>query len=355
MIGAGPAGLAVTASLAKRGVRAHLVDRHGQPGGAYARMYPELCLASHPRFLSLPDFPIRSPGDSVTAHDYAKYLKAFSRHHALEVQKREVESVIKHNENFEVRFADAPQSLNYEALVVATGMYDHPVIPRVGNLPIEDAVGRAGPLVVYANNWQGPNQLRGSHVLIIGSGLSAVEIAEQCARSGLHVSLSARHGEMRWMFPSRVLGFHLNRVKGWFYGLLTLLPVRTVRALCVEGWPYPVRDEGFSGFLSAGLITIHAEVVSIQERDIGFSDGTRIAADSIVVAAGYRFDAPFLKDLFPDTDPAMLPILHSESRTIRNLFFLGMPCSRRADSHFVHGMAKDASRLGRIISSRLRS
>src|SRR4051812_28115049 len=51
VVGAGPAGLATAACLVSEGIRVHLVDRDGAPGGAYRRMYPATTLLSRARNL----------------------------------------------------------------------------------------------------------------------------------------------------------------------------------------------------------------------------------------------------------------------------------------------------------------
>src|SRR5262249_4406277 len=70
VIGAGPAGLAVSAGLKSLHVPFDLVDAHGQPGGAYARMYPDIVLSSPADYLSLPGMTLNSNHPNVTAVEF---------------------------------------------------------------------------------------------------------------------------------------------------------------------------------------------------------------------------------------------------------------------------------------------
>ena len=45
-------------------------------------------------------------------------------------------------------------------------------------------------------------------------------------------------------------------------------------------------------------------------------------------------------------------VQRSESPELPNLFFLGIPCAFGADSHFLHGMARDAQAVAATIVQR---
>lgn len=81
VIGAGPAGLAISACLKASQVEAHCVDSHGIIGGAYSRMYPHITLSSPAAYLSLPDTPLRSDAAYVSAAEYQAYLQSYALHH----------------------------------------------------------------------------------------------------------------------------------------------------------------------------------------------------------------------------------------------------------------------------------
>src|SRR6476646_2637279 len=89
VIGSGPTGLAMAKCLQDLGVPYDLVDRHGDAGGSFARMYGAILLASPRRFLSRPCRPISSTLGYLTVDEYRSYLRAYrSRFNLLICHKR---------------------------------------------------------------------------------------------------------------------------------------------------------------------------------------------------------------------------------------------------------------------------
>src|SRR5262245_27340962 len=132
VIGAGPAGLAAAACLRAEGIEPDLVDRHGVPGGAYARMDPALELASPARYDALPGLPLAASGEYVDARSYGDYLRRYTEHHRLQVRRAEVKSVARTDAGF--RADDGGGAREYDAVVVATGAFDFPRRPEIPGL-----------------------------------------------------------------------------------------------------------------------------------------------------------------------------------------------------------------------------
>jgi cation diffusion facilitator CzcD-associated flavoprotein CzcO len=91
IIGAGPAGLATAACLRARGVAFRLLDRTGEPGGAYREIYPRTVLASPARYTALPGLAPSHAGEYITAGRYLEYLRAYADHHRLAVERARFE------------------------------------------------------------------------------------------------------------------------------------------------------------------------------------------------------------------------------------------------------------------------
>src|SRR5262249_8864339 len=80
-------------------------------------------------------------------------------------------------------------------VVVATGPYQRPIIPRLLS-------NNATVFQVHANRYRGPGQLPSGAVLVIGSGASGVQIAEELLRAGREVYLSVgQHRRMPRRYP----------------------------------------------------------------------------------------------------------------------------------------------------------
>ncbi len=198
VVGAGPAGLAVAACLGSEGVPFRLVDRSGMTGGAYKHIYSGITLASPTRYAGLPGLRLRTRGEYVTVPEYHAYLDRYAAHHQLRADRAEVQLIERQGRGFFVHFADADPAA-YVAVIVATGMYDFPVRPAIPGLPPDGPEGPGRPAVVHTHDWPGPERFRGRRMLIIGGGISAVEIAEECAAPACRSSsvLAASCGSRR--------------------------------------------------------------------------------------------------------------------------------------------------------------
>ena len=84
-------------------------------------------------------------------------------------------------------------------VVIATGPYQRPVVPRL-------LANDCDLFQVHASAYKGPQQLPSGAVLIVGSGASGAQIAEELSRAGRKVYLSVgRHKRM----PRRYRGHDL--------------------------------------------------------------------------------------------------------------------------------------------------
>src|SRR5262249_14835647 len=140
IVGAGPAWLAPAACLRRRGVQADLVDRHGVAGGAYHRIYPGVTLASPARYTALPGLKPQAAGEYISVPQYRDYLGNYAAHHGLSVRKASVTRVRRESGRFHAWFKAEPQRA-YDAVVVATGMFDFP---------------RRLDGAMHASEWHGP-------------------------------------------------------------------------------------------------------------------------------------------------------------------------------------------------------
>jgi len=304
IVGAGPSGLATAACLKQRGVNADLVDRHGVPGGAYRRIYSGVTLASPTRYTALPGLAPKA-GEYITAPEYRAYLDAYAAHHGLTVRKAQVKRV---RPGFQVEFDG--EERRYDAVVVATGMFDFP--RRVAG-------------TMHASEWRGPAALPGPRVLIIGGATGAIEIAEECARAGLKPVVSVRSKVK--IAPQRFLGRDLH---DYIVVALRWLPRFVAKAYCEGRQSLPGTDLGFRGFVRRGVIRLRGGVTRIEGGTATFADGGREAFDVIVAATGYEFRRTFVE--------------------ASGVHLVGAPCSHSLASEFLYGIRRDAEKVARCLS-----
>lgn len=349
VIGAGPAGLAAAACLQTQGVTVDLVDRYGQPAGAYGRLDGGITLSSPAEFTQLPGLPIDSPTQYITIADYRRYLCRYAEHHALAPEEQTVTSVVRLGDRFVVRFAGDVTPRLYRHVVVASGMCDYPTQPTIDGLNDSPNKRQGAVQVMHSLHWPGAAATANKRILIVGGASSAMAIAEQCAAAGQTVSLTARKGKLRFSW-ARVLGIDL---RPWTYPLTRRLPRWMFGQRCTHRPSFPGTDKGFLQFHKAGLIQVREPLKRFAGQRAEFADGSAAEFDLVVLATGYRFLMPFLPAEVERASGGQPVADRNESRSWPGLFFIGIPCGRTVASEFLHGMASDAPRLARRIAARL--
>lgn len=349
VIGSGPAGLAAAACLKEQGISVDMVDRYGQPAGAYARLDGGITLSSPAAFTQLPGLPIDSPTQYITIADYRRYLCRYAEHHQLLPEEQTVVSVARLGDRFVVKFAGDATPRLYGYVVVASGMCDYPVEPAIEGLNDAEGKRTAAVRAMHSLHWPGQAALAGQRILIVGGASSAMAIAEQCAEAGQAVSLSARSQKLRFSW-ARVLGIDLRR---WTYPLTRRLPRWMFGQRCSHRPSFPGTDKGFLHFRRSGLIRVRGPLQKFVGNRAEFADGSSAAVDVVVLATGYKFTMPFLPAEVARASGGQPLADKNESRSWPGLFFIGIPCGRTVASEFLHGMASDAPRIARRIRERL--
>jgi putative flavoprotein involved in K+ transport len=336
--------MATAACLQRERVEFDLIDRRGECGGAYRRMYDGLELLSPACYAQLPGLPIHgsvSPiGEYVTAPQYRQYLAEYAQHFRLQPSAKEVQLIVRTTAGLRVSFTDSDQPAEYSAVVVATGMFDAPFVPKIEGLI------SATCETLHSRDWPGPARFAKRRVLVVGGGMSGVEIAEECARAGVDVTLSSRR-RIR-LIPRRFFGREIHH---WVHLVSHRLPLWTLGSFCDRLPALPAFDRGFREFCAAGKIALKPELLNLSERSAEFSDGSRDDVDAVVFATGYRFQTPFLSSEVARGSRGQPLVNKNQSRTWPNLFFIGFPCARIMPSEFLRGIALDAPVVARRIRS----
>ena len=349
VIGAGPAGLATAASLKMLGVKADLVDRSGRVGGAYARLEGGIVLSSPAKTTQLPGLPINAATRYITIAQYRDYLARYATHHGLVPDRQIIEKIERVRDSFLVQMSGEAQPRKYEAVVVATGMCEHPVWPRIEGLT-EGPRKQNTPRVFHSRDWPGHAAVAGKKILIVGGASSAIAIAEQCAKAGTQVIVSSRREQVKFSW-AKVLGFDLRR---WTYPLTRHLPRWLFGERCGSRPAFTGTDNGFRKYRKQGLVELQGPVVKFNGRQATFADGWTERFDVVVLATGFRFRMPFLPDEIERASGGQPLADEGQSRSWPGMFFVGIPCGRTVASEFLHGMAADAPKVAQQIRARLR-
>ena len=303
VIGAGAAGLATAAELKRAGVEPLVLERGSRPGESWHRRYEGLRLNSVRWMSSLPGYVMeRRHGDFPSREAWASYLARYAERHELEVRfETDVKWIGPGNGGWRLETAD--RALRARTVVVATGM-DH--TPKVPEWPGRDAFGSR---LIHSAEFRNAEPYRDQHVLVVGAGNSATEIAVLCARAGARkVTIAVRTPPL--LLPPRFAGVTItawaipgiplpDRLLDGASRLVSRLAVgdlsdhglppspRGVSAQRREGYVAPI-DRGFSDAVRAGAIDVVAAVEHFEGRRVVLANGHEVEPDAVIAATGYR-------------------------------------------------------------------
>ena len=196
VIGAGQAGLAVSHELSGLGVDHVLLER-GQIGEFWRNRWDSFCLVTPNWSVRLPGFPYdgRDPDGFMPRDEIVEYLQRYAGSFGSPVQEHvQINSLAaRDGEGFGVETIS--RSYKARSLVLATGAYQRPHRPRQADgLP-------TNLLRIDVEDYSNPQALPSGRVLIIGSGQSGCQIAEELHASGREVVLAC--GRAPWA-PRRI-------------------------------------------------------------------------------------------------------------------------------------------------------
>jgi putative flavoprotein involved in K+ transport len=280
-------------------------------------------------------------------------------------------------------------------VVVATGSYHRPIIPAVAaSIP-------TGIFQIHTCDYKNPEQLPLGNVLIVGSGASGVQIAEELNLSGRHVYLSVgRHDkaprryrgrDIYWWFEelgiwSRALelqpelksfrilitgarGGHdidlrqfgslgitlLGRLQGVVDARMYFATDLEEKLAQAEKWfsPYKARFDAFAEKEKGKAIgaqepdhKLPPVVQTLEHIDLNQSKIT-----SIIWATGFRYDYSWIKlSMFDDTGK---PQLRRGVSPMPGLYFLGLRRSYSISSGLLPGVGEDAAYIAQHIAARV--
>lgn len=306
IVGAGPAGLATARALALRGVPYVHLERHTDVGGIWDIDNPGTPMYRSAHFISSRD---RSGFfDHPMPKTYADYptrpqIHAYTRSFAEEFGLREairfgvsVESSYQDDTGrWHLQTSDGP--LTASALVCCNGVTWDPAIPEVP--------GEFSGEIRHSVTHRDPGDFAGRRVVVVGLGNSGADIACDAAQNADAAWISTRRGYH--VVPKHVLGKPADDTE-WMpiwaerllYALLRPLVIGDVRRW---GLPkpdhrllesHPLLNTQLLHHLQHGDITAKPGLSHCDGDEVVFTDGSRVTADLILFATGYRMSIPYV-------------------------------------------------------------
>ena len=399
VVGGGQAGLAVSYYLRQQGREHVVLERAPAVANAWrSQRWDSFTLVT-------PNFQVRMPGAEykgsnpygfMSRADVIKYFEDYVERFDLPVHTEvEVFGVERRGGNYLVRTSE--RDYTAKSVVIATGLYQSPKIPAFNKRIPADI------LQIHSMEYRNPSSLPEGAVLVVGTGQSGAQIAEELYQSGRKVYLSiGSTGRV----PRRYRGRDINQ---WFTcmgkfdtkveelpsprakfdahpqisgknggetlnlhqfardGVTLLGHVRDTREgkLIVasdlketlakvdqfEAGALKMVDE----YILAKGLNIPQETVS-QWRD-GYAQKVITELDlkesgitSVVWATGYTFDYSLVK--LPVLDADGYPLQRRGVTRYRGLYFLGMPWLHSRRSGILFGVGDDAAFVAAHIAAR---
>ena len=391
VVGAGHAGLAVSATLRERGID-HVVLERGEVGDAWRARWDSLRLLTPNWQSRLPGFAYRGvdPDGYMTKDEVAAFVAAYASFTSAPVHTHTRVTAVSGEEGG-YRVATDRGVWRCRSVVIATGACARAAIPRGA-----DALPR-GVLQVSAADYRNPGALPEGGVLVVGASATGVQIADEVRRSGRQVTLAV--GE-HVRLPRRYRGLDIQR---WLdrLGILDQRIEETDDAVRARRVPSP-QLVGTPEHATLDLNALTARGVQLVGRFAGARDGRALFSgglrnccaladlklgrllDSIdawverhevgaAIAAPKRFaptrvpDAPpLVLDLArtgirsvvwatgykPDYSWLDLPVFDAKGRLVHDggvvapgLYAMGLTFMRRRKSSFIHGAEDDAREI----------
>jgi putative flavoprotein involved in K+ transport len=205
VIGAGQAGLANSYELTRRGLD-HVVLERGRIGEAWRGRWDSLCMVLPNWFNGLPGFPYQgaAPDGFQTRDEWVADLARYAATFALPVREGVAVSAVAALPDGRFSLQTSTGALVAENVVMATGSYQVPRVPAIAAELAHDIHQ------IHSGGYRNPDALPPGAVLVVGTGNSGSQIAEELHRAGRAVWLAVGYS-----------GFPLRRYRGrdvfWWY------------------------------------------------------------------------------------------------------------------------------------------
>lgn len=311
IVGGGAAGITMAKALLERGLSFDCFERASQLGGLWAEQqsdyavgYRTLHLNSSKRQMQFGDFPFPDNyPDFPSRAQVGAYLANYARHFGVAERvalDRNVADIAPTGDGRWTVYLDEGEQRTYDMVLVATGHYSKP------KLPADAGRGFDGD-VLHSHDIRSATQFEGRHVLVVGFGNSAADIASYVSTTAARTYLSTRRGVH--VVPKYLFGRPFDELpaplwpRGLRWGWYALATRLSVGSLARYGLPAPRHRFGSAAVtVSSDLLTriVHGDIQprpGVEELGSGsvtFSDGRTEEIDTIIYCTGYDYSASFL-------------------------------------------------------------
>lgn len=322
VIGAGAGGLCAARHLLAAGIDVEVFELGSYIGGLWvyendngrSPTYRSLHINSEAAVTAYPDFPFPEGTKLFPSHEQVReYLLAYADHFGVTEHIRfntEVRDVtpLEEGRGWGVTLGDGTEKI-FDGVVAAAGHQADPSNPPFA----DDFTGR----YLHAHSYRTPEPFLGDRVLVIGTGNSGLDIADDVCGVAETTLLAARSPVL--IMPRMLLGVPTARVLKKLERRWMPWPVRrwlriTVSRLVhgpMERWGFvtprtethPAGHQTIMAHIAYERIKVRPGVASVAGTRVTFEDGATEDVDTMIAATGYELRLPFLDDeLLPIRD-----------------------------------------------------
>jgi cation diffusion facilitator CzcD-associated flavoprotein CzcO len=305
IVGAGPAGLAVSRELGP-GVRHVVLERGDRIGHTWANLYDGLVLHTGKHLSALPGMPFPAATPLFPSRlDFLDYLRRYAGTFRVPVETNADVACLRPDQGEWIARTTRGAEFRARAIVIATGIVSNP------SMPIIPGRSRFRGRIMHSVEYRRPDEYAGQRVLVVGIGNSSGEISLELAAAAAHVTVAIRSGAR--VVPRQILGIPVQ----YFSVALSPLPRKAQRAVhtavgriseLVRGAVLPPAVDGpcsnvpliglhFVNAVRAGRIRLKPGVAELTDTAARFTDGSEDAFDTVILATGYRAAVRPLGDL----------------------------------------------------------
>jgi putative flavoprotein involved in K+ transport len=269
IVGAGHAGVSLSYELKKAGVE-HVILERSRVAQSWRDRWDSFCLVTPNWTMRLPGHPYdgADPDGYMPKAEIVTRLETYAKSFGAPVREGvDVTAIERTSGGFSLRTSDGV--LRTSALVMATGAYPKPHRPpAAADLP-------ADLFAIDSGRYTNPGSLPAGDVLIIGSGQTGCQIADELNQHGRRVTLAC--GRAPWA-PRRVAG---RDIVSWiaetpfFDHTVTDLPHPSARLIS------NVQATGHHGGQDLHYRTLNDSGVVLTGRLAGFEDRYAWFADDL--------------------------------------------------------------------------
>ncbi|HSN44126.1 MAG TPA: NAD(P)/FAD-dependent oxidoreductase [Propionibacteriaceae bacterium] len=400
IVGAGQAGLAMSHELSGLGIEHEILERADAVGNSWAARWDSFCLVTPNTCLTLPggEYSGDQPDGYLRRDEVVQHLADYAASLAVPVRTGiEITSLLPQADQRLALTTAGGDSIVAREVIVATGglraAYRPPWAAEVRSLPVLDA-----------SQYRNPDSLPPGGVLVVGSGQTGCQLAEELITGGRRVIQAC--GRAPWM-PRRIEGrdtFDWVGQTGFFDQTLADVPVgpavrfmanpqatgrdgghdlttRTLQAMGVELAGHVAAVENgrvtFAGDLAASVAfsdarwadlrdAIRGSQLALGRRAPSFSEVDPFDASaelvrldlreiaSILVTTGFRPAYRAWIDIPSAFDSMGFPRqVDGRSTIVPSLSFIGVPFMRTRASQLLMGVGRDAAIGARGVAARL--